>query len=203
MQNFVLVEYVLSKLIDDNLHGIGNCRISGMGYRLSVTTSTLSGGCHGDDSWLGECNVTFTIGFLLVEEHLVSWLILGIYIYIYISSVIVYRYIDGSVYSMLNTMRPRHNGCHFANDIVKCTVWKCIYYDWNFTEMYLFPKAWLMIIYYLNQWWFSLQSHGLALMSKYDIIAIWLYQPLGWFVKGNMKFILFSLFSNTENTQMQ
>ena len=112
--------------------------------------------------------------------------------------------------------------------------------------MYLFPKAWLTIIYYLNQLWFSLQNHGLALtvfalrfenllarnwsmkifkhekeeklagptgnfagpapflvasglepalnaktalMSKHDIIAIWLYQPLGWFVKGNIKCI--------------
>ena len=50
--------------------------------------------------------------------------------------------------SFINTLRPRPNGCHFADDFFKC--------------IFLNENAWIAIIwlgavqatsYYLNQWW--------------------------------------------------
>ena len=37
----------------------------------------------------------------------------------------------------VNTLRPRQNGCHFADDILKmhCHQWKIIHFNWNYTAI--------------------------------------------------------------------
>ena len=67
----------------------------------------------------------------------------------------------------VNTLRPRQNGCHFADDILKmhCHQWKIIHFNWNYTAI---------CSYGFNEQYFGICfDNGLAPIRRQAII--WTY----------------------------